>query len=324
MRTLPQQNEILVVREVHVPLSFNEYPILSVELHTIPINDPDPDEHIDADNALETDDDTASTVCSDVVEKDRGPGHQTKVKLEHWSRAGDNFYTFLDQQRYGDVIITEHGAIHHHIEQNVRRDPLRLQPISVFVVTVSAKATEDSSGLPAGLVRLTLFPKRVNKPRPSHLASHLPFPEPFSSTQLQPLPYHYRYDIADDTDKWVTLAPKGVKWRVIPGSHRTLLHAVPDNLCPNVAYTPDILGIYKYHPLDLAYQAPWDRHAFHTSASGRTEISKLPIVLDQTGSNAIQAIAWDESVGRLAFAPLRTRSSCISVIDFAKAPRQGT
>jgi hypothetical protein len=102
MRPLPQQQQILIVREVNAPHNRNQYPITAIELQDIPVNT---------------------------------TGHHLEIE-----RASEDT-VFMYDDRFSDIYISEHGSpnwVDESVHATLQRgdSAYKPRPISIFCKTI--------------------------------------------------------------------------------------------------------------------------------------------------------------------------------------------
>ncbi|PSR74463.1 hypothetical protein PHLCEN_2v9810 [Hermanssonia centrifuga] len=188
IRPLPQQRQILVVREIDVPQTRNRYPVFSLEFHPIPNN-----------------------ATSDAVEITRPP---------------DDF-SFLYEDQYASVHITDHGLPNRFDDSIPAADlgeddiAFKPRPINVFLRTVKPddglvrftfypqRVDHWTPPSPASSVSSSPGRRTPKRSRPKHYyrygfthMSPVRFVESYLNTQYRILPGSYRtllYTVPWDT-----------------------------------------------------------------------------------------------------------------------------
>lgn len=214
-------------------------------------------------------------------------------------------WLFMTDDRFADVQITDHGtpnwfddSIAGDVRSGGETNAWQPRTISAFCRTT---APDD------GLLRITFYPRRAQH-------TGLPPPLPAGGGARRAPTNYWRYDLAYCSPVRFIEAHLNAQYRILPGSHRTALYTVPWD---DITATPRIIGFYRYHDRELLAAEPED-HDMQVNQAPRFPVQKLPFEFDC--AMRFQAIAWDESIGRVCFA--RTHDTRVVVLDFSKRPKE--
>lgn len=224
-------------------------------------------------------------------------------------------WLFMHDDKFADIQITDHGtpnwfddSVTSDVRNNWQEDEWKPRTISAFCRTL---APDD------GLLRITFYPRRFQSfAPPSPAGSPSVTNASLDGTKVKKPPKHYwKYDLAYSSPVRFIEAHLNAQYRILPGSHRTLLYTIPWD---DITSTPQVLGFFRYHDRELMAEEPED-HDMDVNQAPRLPVQKLPFEFDN--AQRFQAIAWDETVGRVCFAS--ADDTRLVVLDFAKRPKEG-
>jgi len=227
------------------------------------------------------------------------PNGQRPVEVE---RMPFDEARFLVRNDVVEVQITDHGlrargddslmpALYSAADTQV--------PLPIMIYARTAKRTLDL---------FTLFPRPIQYP--IELAST-------SSTSpiimSQTIHVAYEYVLSERTMATRLTSPDHWEWRVLPGTARSIIYLTPT---VNISDTPPVEAVYRYsHPLNLD-----ETRANMELEDGLADSVCVPVTLPSgIDTTCVSAMAWDESIGRLCIATLK--SPRVWVVDFGRAPR---
>ncbi|KAI0937436.1 hypothetical protein AcV5_005347 [Taiwanofungus camphoratus] len=178
------------------------------------------------------------------------------------------------------------------------------RPISIFATTVDHDF----------IFRYTIFPRRVEHvlpPTPPSARSWSKTPRDYARTYAT-----WSYDVMSIPLWKAYHGAKDRELRIIPGSLRAIAYEVPRK---DIREAPPILSIYRYYDIASgSFEAALNDPTTNGELRG-TKVMKEFDVPAHVDLSSVQAMAWDETIGRLCISSLN--STRLYVLDFAKAPR---
>ncbi|EMD31126.1 hypothetical protein CERSUDRAFT_60469 [Gelatoporia subvermispora B] len=211
-----------------------------------------------------------------------------------------------DHEYYGtlsNVQISDHGiptmedsSVHAQLREHLEFPPAH--PITIWAQRYE-KLEDTRYGMHPyaykGFMRIILTPKRHELCLPS-------------GTMVT-----YSYSL-DESIREVAMERVSAEYvpRILPGTYRSLIYFTPDD---DRRAAPAICKIGRL----------CDPQLFAGQAGEADEESAYALQVEyppEIDTSSVAALAWDQGIGRLCVAP--SNSTAVHVLDFARAPRQGT
>lgn len=316
VRVLPEQHQIMVCRSVALPRHRHPHPITTIEFFTIPLNT------------------------------------NRSTPVEEFLHADDRSY--IQSDHCVGIQITDHYTLpapdrDDSIQQDLCPSVYAPKPISIYGRTVA----DD------GMIRVTFYPKKteiVYPPTPSTCAhstsSRSPSPIPsssssndlcassssghcssekrssyvpsiYSSWKNLPKPRRHRYIYNVHYNSFIRFieSPVNETYRILPGAMYSIVYTIPwDAITPN----PPVLNMFRYYDIETMERDPLIDHPGLTDEMIQEETKNRRKPLNRFGfewkMDGLEAIAWDETTGRLLFT--QSDDMKIYVLEFAKAPKE--
>ena len=188
-------------------------------------------------------------------------------------------WLFLHDDQFADIQITDHGtpnwfddSIASDVRSNWQEDEWKPKTISVFCRTL---APDD------GLLRITFYPRRFEYIAPLPPAvSDAADPPTVSDEVKMPPTYHWGYDLAYSSPVRFIEAHQNAQYRILPGSHRTLLYTVPWD---DITSAPQAIGFFRYHDRELMADEPED-HGMQITHAPRFPVDRKSTRLNSSHS----------------------------------------
>ena len=126
----------------------------------------------------------------------------------------------------------------------------------------------------------------------------------------------YTYPLHAHSLMKIHCAPQEGGFRVLAGSFRTVAYCVPK---ADRTAAPKLWRMYRYY--DPASRKPTAENGPHGVWHGPQSVLTTLEVPEEVTSKRVEALAWDETIGRLCVA--FEGEQTVTVLDYAKAPRHG-
>ena len=219
---------------------------------------------------------------------------------------------FLLDYVFVNVHITDHyhpthddESLQRHVLGNHSKPP---RPISIIGTTTA----------PDGLVRLTFYPDKVEQwfpptPVASSSSSSSRSSSPFSTKHED----KWAYSLTDCSAVRYIASPRDTGYRILPGSYRSIVYAVPKD---DITNAPSIVEIKRYGDEETLRRPTPEEMA----DPGYMRAPRKPFhqfFWEMEKGVRVKAMAWDETIGRLCM--VVEKSQVVFMLDFSKAPQEG-